>query len=97
MTPVGTKTVAYGGATATVEVWYVGLSGIAGETSTSPVTSSWSTWTYDMRWSGDDWKIVSYSTKDGPNPVPGDDRAAASDDEISKAIDEYEEGSRSAR
>lgn len=88
VTPVGTKTVAYGGATATVEVWYVGLSGIAGDTSTSPVTSSWNTWTYDMRWSGDDWKIVSYSAKDGPNPVPGDDRAAASD-EISKAIDEY--------
>ncbi|GAA3863259.1 hypothetical protein GCM10023084_15690 [Streptomyces lacrimifluminis] len=88
VTPVGTKTVAYGGTTATVEVWYVGLSGIAGETSTSPVTSSWNTWTYDMRWSGGDWKIVSYSEKDGPNPVPGDDRAAASD-EISKAIDEY--------
>ncbi|WP_330289206.1 hypothetical protein [Streptomyces sp. NBC_00576] len=88
VTPVGTKTVAYGDATATVDVWYVGLTGIAGETSTSPVTSSWKTWTYDMRWSGGDWKIVSYSEKDGPNPVPGDDRAAASD-EISKAIDEY--------
>ncbi|MEH0419847.1 hypothetical protein [Streptomyces sp. B21-083] len=88
VTPVGTKTVAYGGATATVEVWYVGLSGIAGDKSTNPVTSSWNTWTYDMRWSGGDWKIVSYSEKDGPTPVPGDDRAAASD-EISKAIDEY--------
>ncbi|MFI1361004.1 hypothetical protein ACH4TV_46705 [Streptomyces sp. NPDC020898] len=88
VTPVGTKVVAYGGATATVEVWYLGLTGIAGETSTDPVTSSWKTWTYDMRWSNDDWKIVSYSEKDGPTPVPGDDRAAASD-EISKAIDEY--------
>ena len=88
VTPVGTKTVAYGDTTATVEVWYVGLSGIAGESSTSPVTSSWNTWTYDMRWSGDDWKIVSYSEKDGPNPVPGDDKASTSD-EISKAIDEY--------
>lgn len=88
VTPVGTKTVAYGGTTATVEVWYVGLSGIAGETSTNPVTSSWNTWTYDMRWSGDDWKVVSYAEKDGPTPVPGDDRASDSD-EISKAIDEY--------
>ncbi|MGY1499019.1 hypothetical protein ACW4TU_20875 [Streptomyces sp. QTS52] len=88
VTPVGTKTVAYGGATATVDVWYVGLTGIAGEKSTSPVTSSWNTWTYDMRWSGGDWKIVAYSAKDGPNPVPGDGRAATSD-EISKAIDEY--------
>ncbi|WP_405819683.1 hypothetical protein OG241_30400 [Streptomyces sp. NBC_01390] len=88
VTPVGTKTVAYGGATATVEVWYVGLSGIAGDKSTNPVTSSWNTWTYDMSWSDGDWKIVSYSEKDGPNPVPGDDRASASD-EISKAIDEY--------
>lgn len=88
VTPVGTKTVAYGGATATVEVWYVGLSGIAYDKSTNPVTSSWNTWTYDMSWSDGDWKIVSYSEKDGPNPVPGDDRASASD-EISKAIDEY--------
>ena len=31
---------------------------------------------------------VSYAAKDGPNPVPGDDRAADSD-EITKAIDEY--------
>ncbi|MEU6231211.1 hypothetical protein [Streptomyces sp. NPDC047042] len=88
VTPVGTKTVSYGGATATVDIWYVGLTGIAGETSTSPVTSSWKTWTYDMSWSGSGWKIVSYSEKDGPTPVPGDDRAADSD-EINKAIDEY--------
>ncbi|WP_105974040.1 hypothetical protein [Streptomyces geranii] len=88
VTPVGTKTVAYGDSTATVEVWYVGLSGIAGDTSTSPVTSSWNTLTYNLRWSGGDWKVVSYAEKDGPNPVPGDSRAAASD-EISKAIDEY--------
>ncbi|WP_055532209.1 hypothetical protein [Streptomyces graminilatus] len=88
VTPVGTKTVAYGGATATVEVWYVGLSGIAGEASTSPVIASWKTRTYDMRWSGGDWKVVSYSEKDGPNPVPDDGRAATSD-EINKAINEY--------
>ena len=88
VTPLGTKTVAYGGSTATVEVWYVGLTGIAGDKSTNPVTSSWNTWTYDMRWSGDDWKVVSYTEKEGPTPVPGDGRAADSD-EISKAIDEY--------
>ena len=70
VTPLGTKTVAYGGSTATVEVWYVGLSGIAGGKSTNPVTSSWNTWTYDMRWSGDDWKVVSYTEKEGPDPGP---------------------------
>jgi hypothetical protein len=41
-----------------------------------------------LEWTGGDWKIVSHSQKDGPAPVPGDDRASSADD-IAKAVEEY--------
>lgn len=86
--PVGAKVQQYSDTDAKVAVWYMGLIGMSGQSSTDPVASSWKTWTFDLRWSDGDWKIVTDSQKDGPSPVPGDDRAAASD-EISKAIDEF--------
>ncbi|MGW7127220.1 hypothetical protein ACWGIA_02555 [Streptomyces bobili] len=86
--PVGTTVQAYADTTAKVAVWYLGLIGMSGENSTDPVTSSWKTWTFDLQWVEGDWKITADEQKDGPAPVPGDDRAAASD-EISKAIEEY--------
>ncbi|WP_043672930.1 hypothetical protein [Streptomyces xylophagus] len=88
VTPVGTTVQQYSDSSAKVAVWYVGLLGMAGQTSTDPVTTSWKTWTFDLQWSDGDWKIAKDSQKDGPAPVPGDDTAATSD-EISKAIDEY--------
>ncbi|MFF9406251.1 hypothetical protein ACF1B0_12125 [Streptomyces anandii] len=88
VTPVGSTVQQYGGDSAKVAVWYVGLIGMSGQKSTDPVTSSWKTWTFSLRWTGGDWKIVSDSQQDGPAPVPGDDKAATSD-EISKAIQEY--------
>ncbi|MGW1537187.1 hypothetical protein [Streptomyces aureus] len=87
-TPIGTKTTESSGDTATVEVWCGGLLGLAGENSTNPVTSSWFTITMKVEWTGGDWKIVSHSQKDGPAPVPGDDRASSADD-IAKAVEEY--------
>ncbi|KOV95012.1 hypothetical protein [Streptomyces sp. NRRL B-3648] len=86
--PVGTTVQDYAGDNAKVSVWYVGLIGMAGNTSTDPVTSSWKTWTFDLRWTDGDWKIDTEAQQDGPAPVPGDDKAATSD-EISKAIEEY--------
>ncbi|GAA2428293.1 hypothetical protein [Streptomyces macrosporus] len=86
--PVGTKVTEYGDDGATVEVWYTSLIGMAGEESTTPVTTTWKTWTFDLRWNGSDWKIADDSQKDGPAPVPGDDRAATAED-ISKAVEEY--------
>ncbi|MFI6338488.1 hypothetical protein [Streptomyces sp. NPDC050535] len=86
--PVGTKAGQYSDSAAKVSVWYMGLIGMSGETSTDPVTSTWKTWTFDLQWDNGDWKIVTDSQTDGPAPVPGDDRAAGSD-EISKAIEEY--------
>ncbi|GGS08561.1 hypothetical protein GCM10010269_54680 [Streptomyces humidus] len=86
--PIGTTAQSYRDSTAKVAVWYLGLIGMSGTTSTDPVTSSWKTWTFDLRWTGGDWKIVRDTQQDGPAPVPGDDPAATSD-VISKAIQEY--------
>ncbi|MEU1195661.1 hypothetical protein ABZ446_05495 [Streptomyces sp. NPDC005813] len=86
--PIGTKVTESSSDTATVEVWCGGLLGLAGQNSTNPVTSSWFTITMQLEWTGDDWKIVSHSQKDGPTPVPGDDRASGAD-EIAKAVQEY--------
>ncbi|MFI9246844.1 hypothetical protein ACIGXF_30725 [Streptomyces sp. NPDC053086] len=86
--PVGTKVTEAAGDTVTVEVWCSGLLGLAGENSTNPVTNSWFTITMKLEWVGEDWKIVTHSQKEGPAPVPGDDRASSAD-EMSKAVDEY--------
>ncbi|MET7609791.1 hypothetical protein ABZX97_01620 [Streptomyces seoulensis] len=86
--PIGTTVRAYADDKAKVALWYTGLIGMAGNGSTDPVTSSWKTWTFDLEWSGGDWKIAADTQKDGPAPVPGDDKAATTD-EISKATEEY--------
>ncbi|MEU1313305.1 hypothetical protein ABZ419_31040 [Streptomyces cinnamoneus] len=86
--PVGSKTTSYSNGDATVEVWCTGLVGLAGEGSTKPVSQTWFTVTEKLRWSNDDWKIVSSSQKQGPAPVNGDDRAASAE-EISNAVGGY--------
>ncbi|MEU6221933.1 hypothetical protein ABZ845_31210 [Streptomyces sp. NPDC047022] len=86
--PVGTKVTRYDASDAKIAVWYMGLIGMSGKGSTDPVSSTWKTWAFELQWSHNDWKIVSDSQTDGPAPIPGDDKAADSD-EISKAIEEY--------
>ncbi|QNP71826.1 hypothetical protein IAG44_22025 [Streptomyces roseirectus] len=86
--PIGTTVQSYTDTTAKVAVWSMGLIGMSGTTSTDPVSSSWSTWTFDLQWTDDDWKITTQNRTSGPAPVPGDNQAASSD-EISKAIEEY--------
>ncbi|WP_055490665.1 hypothetical protein [Streptomyces sp. TP-A0356] len=86
--PVGTKVTSYGPAAATVQVWCNGLSGLTGQSSTNPVTSSWFTWTVTLNWTRDGWKVTETSQKDGPTPVSGDNPVSGSD-EISKAVEEY--------
>jgi hypothetical protein len=87
-TPVGTKVTDYSGDTATVEVWCSGLLGLAGEGSTTPVTNSWFTITMQLEYLDGDWKIIDHGQKDGPAPVPGDDKASGAG-EIAKAVEEY--------
>ncbi|GGM20203.1 hypothetical protein GCM10010129_75630 [Streptomyces fumigatiscleroticus] len=86
--PIGTKVTEKSVNGATVEVWCSGLLGLAGEKSTAPVTSSWFTITMKLEWADGDWKIVTHSQKDGPTPVPGDDKASSAD-EMAKAVGEY--------
>ncbi|MEU2119091.1 hypothetical protein ABZ567_26370 [Streptomyces sp. NPDC016459] len=86
--PVGTKVESFSGDTAKVSVWYTGLIGMSGPGSTDPVSTTWKTWTFDLRWTDNDWKVIDDSQKDGPAPVPGD-IAASSADEISKAVEEF--------
>ncbi|MFF0160303.1 hypothetical protein ACFYRY_22610 [Streptomyces sp. NPDC005263] len=86
--PVGTTVSQFSDNSAKVAVWYMGLIGMSGTASTDPVTSTWKTWTFDLQWVDGDWKVASDTQTDGPAPVPGDDKAASSD-EISKAIEEY--------
>ncbi|MGW1800211.1 hypothetical protein ACWCQN_30750 [Streptomyces sp. NPDC001984] len=86
--PVGTKAEQYSDGSAKVAVWYMGLIGMSAQTSTDPVSSTWKTWSFDLQWVEGDWKIAADTQTDGPAPVPGDDKAASSD-EISKAIEEY--------
>jgi hypothetical protein len=86
--PIGTKVTEQSADSATVEVWCGGLLGLAGPNSTAPVTSSWFTITMKLEWVDGDWKIVTHSQKDGPAPIPGDDKASSAD-EMAKAVQEY--------
>jgi hypothetical protein len=69
-------------------VWCTGLTGLAGEGSTKPVSESWFTLTVIMRWSGSDWKIIDFSRVTGPAPVPGDQQAATAE-EITGAVQQF--------
>ncbi|GAA1947300.1 hypothetical protein GCM10009837_86540 [Streptomyces durmitorensis] len=86
--PVGTKTTAYADTSATVQVWCTGAFGTAGQKTTNPVSNDWFTMTFKLRWSGGDWKVERYSSKDGPSPVNGDNKVSTAD-EIAKAVQEY--------
>ncbi|RRQ68156.1 hypothetical protein CQW39_36755 [Streptomyces griseofuscus] len=86
--PVGTKVTSYSNSAATVEVWCGGLFGLAGDTSTNPVSSSWFTMTMKLSWSNGDWKVLESAQKTGPTPVAGDNPVSGAD-EISKAVQEF--------
>ncbi|MEU5825704.1 hypothetical protein [Streptomyces sp. NPDC047803] len=86
--PVGTKVTQFTDTSATVEVWCTGVFGTAGVGSTNPVSNDWFTMTLKLRWESNDWKVDSFSQKDGPAPVNAD-RTASGADEIAKAVEEY--------
>ncbi|QLJ05848.1 hypothetical protein HZZ00_35715 [Streptomyces sp. NEAU-sy36] len=86
--PAGTKVVAAEPDKTTVQVWYTTLFGLSGNASKNPVTESWYTATYVLKWVDNDWKISSDQQKDGPVPVGRDQRASTADD-MTKAVEEY--------
>ncbi|MEU9125027.1 hypothetical protein AB0C96_35190 [Streptomyces sp. NPDC048506] len=87
-TPVGTKIESFKGDTAKVSVWYSALFGLAGARSQNPVTESWYTSTFDLLWTGGDWKVSNSTQKDGPAPI-GRDQPAASAEDMTKAVQGY--------
>ncbi len=86
--PVGTKLDSYGGDAATVEVWSDQLGGLAGTGSTKPVTEYWYTLTMHLQWSGNDWKIASYTSVDGPAPISGNQQASSAQS-LSAAVNQF--------
>ncbi|MDX2295854.1 MULTISPECIES: hypothetical protein [Streptomyces] len=86
--PIGTKVTDYSGDKATVEVWYVNLTGLAGQGSTKPVTSAWFTSTQQLSWTAQGWRITSTDEHEGPTPVNGDSRASVAE-EIAAAVEQY--------
>ncbi|MER5475213.1 hypothetical protein [Streptomyces sp. NPDC002685] len=86
--PVGTKLTASSTDNATVELWYTSLFGLSGEGSTNPVSESWYTTTYQLKWINGDWKVTDFTQKDGPVPVGRDQKASTADD-MTKAVEEY--------
>ncbi|MFI1074264.1 hypothetical protein [Streptomyces puniciscabiei] len=86
--PVGTKVTSSGADSTTVEVWYTSLFGLSGDASTNPVTESWFTTTYQLKWVNNDWKITDFQQKDGPVPV-GRDQTASTAQDMTKAVEEY--------
>ncbi|KUN69996.1 hypothetical protein AQJ46_19855 [Streptomyces canus] len=86
--PIGTKVTQTSADATTVDVWCGGLLGLAGANSTNPVTSSWFTITMQLEWTSNTWKIVTHSQKEGPSPVPGDDKASSAD-EMANAVQEF--------
>lgn len=86
--PVGTKVTDHSADAATVEVWCTGVFGTVGDDSKNPVSNDWFTMTLQLRWADGDWKVDSFSQKDGPAPVNGDNTVSPSD-EISKAVEEF--------
>jgi hypothetical protein len=86
--PVGTKVTVSGTDATTVEVWYTSLFGLSGEASKNPVTESWYTTTFELKWVDNDWKITDFQQKDGPVPV-GRDQTASTSEDMTKAVEEY--------
>ncbi|MER6277220.1 hypothetical protein ABT202_13055 [Streptomyces sp900105245] len=86
--PVGTKVTSSETDATTVEVWYTSLFGLSGEASKNPVTESWYTTTYKLKWAGGDWKVADFQQKDGPVPV-GRDQTASTAEDMTKAVEEY--------
>ncbi|MFE7526773.1 hypothetical protein ACFU7Y_13720 [Kitasatospora sp. NPDC057542] len=86
--PVGAKSTGYSDGDAKVEVWCTGLTGLAGERSVQPVTTNWFTLTLSLHWTGSDWKLTDFTSRQGPAPVPVDQQAATAD-EITGAVQQF--------
>lgn len=72
--PVGWRLEHYDGASAEVSIW---ATGIGGSLNGVPVQEGWGITTVDLRWTDNDWKETSATTRDGPVPVADDSAPTA--------------------
>lgn len=86
--PIGTDLTNYSDTGTKVDVWCNSLLGLTGQSSPIPVTENWYTLSITMRWTGSDWKLIDYSRKAGPAPLPADQQAATSE-EITGAVQQF--------
>ncbi|MFE0772530.1 hypothetical protein [Streptomyces sp. NPDC058861] len=86
--PIGTKVESFDGSTARISVWCTGLTGMSSPDSTDPVRTTWKTRTFELVWTGSDWKVTGDTEKKGPAPVPGDVAVSGAED-ISRAVTEF--------
>lgn len=86
--PAGAKVESFSQGTASISVWYSALFGLAGEGSQNPVTESWYTNTFSLRWVDGDWKVTDFTQKDGPVPV-GRDQSASGAEEMADAVKQF--------
>ncbi len=77
-TPVSTRVTSFTGSAATVEVWIVAVGSSAGIGGGVTTSQNWSTQTYALTWEKGDWKVVSFRTKNGPQPGDGQSSTGAS-------------------
>jgi hypothetical protein len=77
-TPVTTRVTSFTGSAATVEVWIVAVGSSAGIGGGVTTSQNWSTQTYTLTWEKGDWKVVSFRTKNGPQPGDGQSSTGAS-------------------
>ena len=72
---------------AVVAVWTDSIDGVAGKSSTNPVSNAWSTFTITLSWINGDWRLSAFTQTDGPTPVST--QTASSSDDLQKAAKQF--------
>jgi len=86
--PAGVRVDSYTSTKAVVDVWTCTIDGIAGNGSTFPVSSTWSTLTLTLTWVDNDWRWNDFGQVDGPTPVGGTQQASSATD-LQKAAEQF--------
>lgn len=86
--PIGVSVGSESSAKAVIAVWAVTFAGVAGSSSTYPVTQSWTTDTITLNWTDGDWKMYSVSSVSGPTPNQGN-QTPSTGQQLQQANNQY--------
>jgi hypothetical protein len=86
--PIGVSVGSESSAKAVIAVWAVTFAGVAGSSSSYPVTQNWTTDTITLNWADGDWKMDSVSSVDGPSPNQGD-QTPSTGQQLQQANNQY--------